>query len=311
MSDDRDIESAIEAYRQQLAAEAELARGDLDEIEDHLRTLAGELRDTGLGAAEAVAEAARRLGEPRSVAREHARVRTAFGARLSWPRAVVAALLILPILVMTRWSSGANLEIDVELAAGFLLVAALLARLSWARPILLGGFGFFVLPTAMWLATGAGASVWFVAWFVAIVAVLAPWQRREISAAGIALALQVWAYGAAAIALAYQVTSSDGEWVAVAPAAKIALSAAAIATCGGVLRAKWAAAGSAVAAIALAVAIEQMWTLRFNFGHREFYRVYLLGSLASGVVASVASALLGWTTARTKLGSLRAIFDRA
>ncbi len=311
MSDDRDIESAIAAYRVQLASEAELARGDLDEIEDHLRTLAAELRDTGLGAAEAVTEAARRLGEPRSVAREHARVRTAFGARLSWPRALAASLLIAPLLVMMTLSGGGNMELDFELGTGFLLIAALLARLPWARPVLLGGFGFFVLPTVMWLASGGGASVWSVAWFLGIVAVLAPWHRREITAAGYALALQLWAYGAASIALAYQVTTRDGDWVAVAPAAKIALVASALAAFGGVVRAKWAAIGSVVAAVALGVAIEQMWSLEFRFSHPDLYRAYLMTAIGSGVIASVGSSVLAWTTAPTKLGSLRAIFDRA
>ncbi len=42
---DDDDEPTIARYRSELVAEAELARGDLDEIEDHLRSLADELRD--------------------------------------------------------------------------------------------------------------------------------------------------------------------------------------------------------------------------------------------------------------------------
>ena len=308
--DPNEIDNAIAAYRTQLTAEAELARADLNEIEDHLRTLAAELLSKGLGATEAVAEAARRLGEPRSVAREHARVRTAFGAKLSRGRAWAAALLIAPLLVTMAISGAGNTDMNPELGAGVLIVLALVARLSWARPILLGGFAFFTLPTAMWLVSGGGASPWWVAWFVGIVALLTPWHRRELSAAGAALALQVWAFGAASLALAYQYTSPDGS-LPVAPAANIALIAAALATAGGVLRARWAAIGSAIAAIAIGLSLEQMWGLRFRFAHPDVYGAFLFSAIGSGAIASAASAVLGWRSAPSRFGSLRAILDRA
>ena len=95
-----EVEQAIEHYRARLAAEAELARGDLAEIEDHLRTLIDALREDGLPAGEAIVEAARRLGDPRQLAREHARVRTPFGAKLSRARAWSACALLLPYLVL-------------------------------------------------------------------------------------------------------------------------------------------------------------------------------------------------------------------
>ena len=307
--DQNELDDAIAAYRMQLTAEAELARSDLDEIEDHLRTLAAELRSKGLGATEAVAAAARRLGEPRRVAREYARVRTAFGAKLSRGRAWAAALLIAPLLVTMVVSAG-NTGMNAELGVGVLIVLALVARLSWARPILLGGFAFFTLPTMMWLVTDGDASPWWVAWFVGIVALLAPWHRRELSAAGAALALQVWSFGAASLALAYQYSSS-GDWVPVAPAANVAVIAAALATAGGVLRARWATIGSAIATIALGLALEPMWSLRFRFDHPDAYRAFLFAAIGSGAIASAASAVLGWRSAPSRFGSLRAIFDRA
>ena len=92
-------EDVIATYKRELVAEAELARGDLDEIEDHLRVLATELRDRGMPRIEATIEACRRLGDPRAVAREHARVRSPFGARLSKLRAYSAVALIAPILI--------------------------------------------------------------------------------------------------------------------------------------------------------------------------------------------------------------------
>ena len=72
MSKDLGIDEAIEQYRQELVAEASLAKGDLDEIEDHLRALIDELRadQPALGLATAIAQARERLGEPRALARE-------------------------------------------------------------------------------------------------------------------------------------------------------------------------------------------------------------------------------------------------
>ena len=40
-----DDDQVIAKYRAELTAEAELARGDIDEIEDHLRSLAADLRE--------------------------------------------------------------------------------------------------------------------------------------------------------------------------------------------------------------------------------------------------------------------------
>ncbi|NVB77954.1 MAG: hypothetical protein HOV81_06120, partial [Kofleriaceae bacterium] len=98
----KDVDEEIVEYRKRLRAQGELAERDLDELEDHLRELTCELRNAGMSAAEAVTEAARRLGDPRQLAREHARVRSRFGPPLSAGRAwSAAALFVLPNIV---WS---------------------------------------------------------------------------------------------------------------------------------------------------------------------------------------------------------------
>src|SRR6266567_2391935 len=54
-------------------------------LADGRRALVDELQRT-MPAAEALTEAARRLGDPKAIAREHARVRTPFGTKLSRAR---------------------------------------------------------------------------------------------------------------------------------------------------------------------------------------------------------------------------------
>ncbi len=302
------IDQAIAAYTHELAAEAELGRADLEEIEDHLRALTTDLRDTGMPAAEAVTEAARRLGDPRAVAREHARVRGAFGAKLSMSRGYSAAALLVPVVAYSAFAcvsdAGLLSRVCVETAFGAILIVALVMRLSWARPVLVGGLGFFMMPgilggalldpaTAPWLVAELGA-----------LAFVAPWRRRELTPAGWALVLQVWSYCAASFALMFQYTTNDGSYLLIAPAATVAALAAVIATCGGILRARWSALASAISAATLVFAITELWGLRFAFDH-AFFRVYIVGSVASGAVAAAISALLAWRTARSRLGSLQ------
>ncbi|HTM20957.1 MAG TPA: hypothetical protein VL172_10630, partial [Kofleriaceae bacterium] len=281
---DDEIDRAIQDYCHDLQAEAELARGDLHEIEDHMRSLVDELRGRGLPVGAAIAEAARRLGEPRALAREHARVSSPFGARLSRARAWSAAALLAPMLAWLGLYivpvTGAFSRAGMELVVGSVLVLALVARRAWARPVLLGGMAFFVLPAALWAALVPGASPLWMLWHLGIAAFLAPWRRRELTPAGWALALHVWTYGAAAFALGFQVTTNDGSWNLVAPASQVALGAAMLATAGSLLRARWAALASLLAAAALAAVVFELWGLRFRFDHATAYRAGTLALIA-------------------------------
>ncbi len=313
MSDDRDIDSAIAMYRLQLVAEAELARGDLDEIEDHLRTLAAELRATGLGAAEAVAEAARRLGEPRSVAREHARVRTAFGAKLSRARAWSATALFGLILIGCATDllpfDGLWRVTGIELGLGCLLAVALAARLSWARPIVLGGAAFFLLPAIMWRVISPGFGVLTLSCWAGLVAFLAPWRRGELTASGFALALQVWAFGAAVYALGFQISTPDGIHHA-SFGAIAAFAAAIVAVAGGVLRARWSAIASAGSALSLGAVLVELAPLHFRMSHADLFQVATVTLISSGAVAALTGTVIAWRGARSTFGNLRAILDR-
>lgn len=308
----KDEDRAIEAYRKQLAAEADLAAGDLDEIEDHLRSLTDDLRERGMPASVAVAEAARRLGDPRTVAREHARVRPAFGAKLSRARAWSAAALMLPMLVVSAYSL---VEYDLpvvsrfgtEIALGLVLFLALIARVSWARPVLLGGIPFYMASCVVALLAWPEAQWFWVVLHLGIIAFLAPWRRGELSRPGIALSLQVWAYAAAGYALNFQYTSANDDTLAIAPTAHVALVAAVIATVGGIMRARWSAVAAMLSAVTLALATFDIAGLDFKFANAELMGVAVIGLLTSGAIAAAVGGILAWRSARSTFGSLRGI----
>jgi hypothetical protein len=302
----RDVEAAVAAYRADVLAEAELARADLAELEDHLRALIDELRAGGLPTARAISEAARRLGDPRSIAREHARVRTPFGAKLSRMRAWSVVALMIPLLASGFANVGMMSPRNLlELAFGVVLALAMAARLTWARPILLGGFAFWTAWYVVSLVTYNGINPAWLVVHAGLVAFLVPWRRGEITVPGAALALQVCAFSAATFALGFQISTIDG-WSFVAPAAEVALVAAIVATVGGILRARWSALASAVSALTLGVALVQVMPLRFRIGEPLFH-IATLSAIGIGAVAAAVGAVLAWRSARSRLGTLRGI----
>jgi hypothetical protein len=294
-----EIEAAIAAYRREIESTAELARGDLDEIEDHLRTLTDELRESGMPAALAVTEAAKRLGDPSALAREHARVRPPFGAKLSPARAWSAAALLAVLLgwFVTHLPSSAgafsSFHPILELACGVVLLAAMIARLSWARPILLGGMACYATT---WLAYSAVEPTYLLSPLLVaqlgLVAFLAPWRRGELSAPGIALALQVWAY-------------CTGVYVfhPSAPFTIIALIAPVLATIGIILRARWSAL-FAIASALMIGATAVRW-LSIEVSAPYFWVSQLV--ITSGALAAAISAVVQFRTARSNLGSFEAV----
>ena len=314
MTDDvADVDRAIEDYRAQLRDEAELARGDLAEIEDHLRTLIDELRGAGMPVAEAIGEAARRLGDPRQLAREHARVRSPFGARLSRARAWSAAVLLAPMVylqlcatVQAGWAASYTLEL--VLAAGVL--AAVAARLPWARAIVLGVTLTVVGWDVVWVASGSATPyMWhqFVACAGAL-AFVAPWRRHELSGSGLALALLGPAYAGAATMLALYFSAPGGavQFVPWGPVAMIGVLAAGA---GVLVRGRWAAAPAAVAAGALVLSTLAVWSLRVRMPSPELWRAMFLGWMLLGAAAAAAVAVLAWRTARSNVGTLRGVLS--
>lgn len=301
---DTATEETIEQYRKQLVAEAELADGDLAEIEDHLRTLTDDLRVGGMPAAEAVTEAARRLGDPKHLAREHSRVRSPFGARLSRARAWSAAALLVPVFVMSLVDYHQLNRFTVENVLGLLLSIALLARLSWARASALGIMGFLTLPAALATVRFGLHPAWMV-WHVGVLAFLVPWRRGEITTAGWSLTLGAWTYGAASAALMYRFTNAQGEISIVMPAAALALMCSAVATIGGVLRARWSALLALVSAVALWGVAGEVLFMRVRLSSPTLLMTYLSTIAITGAIAATVATVIALRTTQSRLGTLR------
>jgi hypothetical protein len=298
-------EQAIEQYRHALTAEAALARGDLDEIEDHLRALATELRGSGLDAGAAVAEAARRLGDPPVIAREHARVRTTFGAKLPRWRAWGAAGLLLTFVVYWQLHSGFVGRGGVVTLA---LVLALGARWTWARAVMFGVLGMSALLMPLALAQSDAPLMPWLNWLAIAGAagLIAPWRKAELSATGWALAVLPPAWAAAVAVAGFQITAPGGHVIALGSPI-IAMWALVVTFAGSVLRARWAAAGAMVAAVMLAIAGAAILTLEPRFASPTLWRVHELLALAIAEVGLVAGAIMMWRSARSNLGTFRGL----
>lgn len=301
-----EIDRVIEQYKRELLGEAELARGDVQEIEDHLRTLTAELCERGMPPADAVRTACESLGDPRAVAREHAKVSSCFGARLSWARTISAASLLLSqvlsnyIVMWINWHKIPDPFAPLAATAlGTLMVAALLARLTWARPIVLGATGFMTLFT---IEAGMGAvdpdasMLWLVA-LVGTVVFVMPWRRNELYRAGYALTLEAFAFSAMAIAAGGYIDT----------VALVGFFPLVIAIAGTILRARWAAFASAFGAAILLVSVTEV--IRYYAG---FHELALLGEwlpfaslLLAGAIAASVAAVTSWRAARSNTGTLQ------
>jgi hypothetical protein len=298
-----EVDEVIEHYKSQLLGEAELARGDLKEIEDHLRTLTEELRERGVPELDAVRAACERLGDPRAVAREHARVHSPFGARLSRARSISAALFMLP-LVIRHFELVSGLLVIVPIL-GAVMIVALLARVTWARPIVLGGVGFFAIGAIQmqWFLRGEHA-LWLIP-HVGTVLFVMPWRRNELYRAGFALALQALAFGAAVRVGGMMDSLGDGP-IHMAPAGLIAFFALVIAVSGTVLRARWAALASVVGAVMLVASVIECapFFLRYRFEFVLEEGVPIAVMLVAAAIAATIAAFASWKSARTTIGTL-------
>jgi hypothetical protein len=306
-------DDAITKYREQLTAEADLARGDLDEIEDHLRNLYNELRER-MPHGDAIAEACRRLGDPRQLAREHARVRTPFGARLSRRRAWSAAVLLVPMAVQAVVSArhwGMASPAGIECGLVLFVMAALVGRLTWARPIIVGSLA----ATLVWNLTVALAmpiemphATLFLVSNLGALAFLVPWRRGELTPAAIGLALLAPAYSAAASSLWFYASSPDGV-VVINPIGFLAALCVVLAGIGFVLRARWGAIPAAIAALSLVGVTNAFWPMDWRMPGGEAWRMLVLGNFMFGAATAAIAAVVCWRTARSKLGTLRHVLS--
>jgi hypothetical protein len=292
-----EIDDAIAQYSSQLRTEAELARSDLTEIEDHLRSLIEELQGAGMPAAEAIAEAARRLGDPRQLAREHVRVRTPFGARLSRARAWSAIAAMLPALAIGLWNVGVHrgfisifgLSAAIEVA----LLIAVASPLAWARAILLG---ILINPPALFafhVVAGGRVSALQLAHIASLlgaVALISPWHRGELTARGWVLVMLGSAYLAAMHLLGLV---AQGPLILEQACAALSAAAVLAAYIGGVLGSRWA---SATALVGAPIMIGSTFVLSSETQPDAalWYRAYLLGPPIIGAIALAIAALLIW-----------------
>ena len=295
---DEDLEAAIAAYRAELDAGASLGTVELDEVEDHLRALIDELRAAGRSANLAFTEAVCRLGEPAAIAREYARVKPAFGARLSRARAWSAVALIVPFLVMGAIDLGRGAYLSfpwMAVAFQWLLSATvtigLVARCSWARAIALGDAALVAINAGFWAwyAPGVYHPLYLLPGALAIVAFLAPWRRGELTAAGWALVLCAFSFVGV-----LSVTVND--------AAMVAAGAYLLGAAGVLLRARWGSAALVVAAVAMLAVVRG----NAEAGTHVVFVFYLVVQAVTAV-ALVAAAALSWRTARGGVGTLRAL----
>jgi hypothetical protein len=301
-----EIDDAIAQYREQLTAEAELARADIAEIEDHLRSLIDELQGIGMPAAEAIAEAARRLGDPRQLAREHARVRTPFGAKLSFAGALSTTLLSLPLLcvdVRMLIVQGLSVLTVFQLIALLIVVAGLAFRQAWGRAIVLGFLADATVNLAYYAAVVPQHSVLAVAQLVftlGALAVVAPWRWSQLTRLGWALVLLGPAYHGAILLLGLVPFGVLGA---------TAILGVVAAGAGALLQARWAAVSAAVASVLLASGIAVCRNMIAVGPHPMLTRVYVFGTLTVAVLAALCIALLSWRSARGVLGTLRGVIS--
>lgn len=300
------VETAITAYRDQLTREAELGRSELDELEDHLRALVADLRATGMPAAAAVTEAARRLGDPAALARESARVRTAFGARLPAWRAWGAIALMAPLIV----ALGSDMRLDAvnvaQVLIAVVLATALGLRLAWSRAVLFGAMVYNVgFAIASKTVLGVGPPVMFVVLQVGAAVLLAPWRRRELSSPGIALALLYPTFVAASWMAMFTMTApSDGSPL---PDAQLVMLGTVVAGAGIVLRARWAAIALLATTVLLAAWTVLMTDMTWRVNDGEVLRGLFGGFMIAGIAAALVATAIAWRTARSNLGSLRGV----
>ncbi|HEY4244486.1 MAG TPA: permease prefix domain 1-containing protein [Kofleriaceae bacterium] len=305
-----ETEVAIAQYRSHVVAEAELARGDLDEIEDHLRELADELRATGMPRAQAIAEACRRLGDPRELAREHSRVHTPFGARLSRMRAISAVVLFgIPLALWARQALFVPGQLASPVGVDFVLtvatLAALIFRRSWARPLVLGSLAiatcYGAADVLFWPTRMAALDLVCVGGALAFVF---PWRRGELTRGGLALALLAPAYVGAlhALELTWRVPAN---LFASNPLGLTAIALAFATAAGLVLRARWAAFAAGGLAWTLAMFLRELRPMLAGGHPLDGRGVEFLSGIALGVGCAAIVAVLAWRSAPSFRGTWR------
>ncbi|MGE0870175.1 MAG: hypothetical protein AB7P03_16540 [Kofleriaceae bacterium] len=299
--DQAQIDAAVACYRDALAGAAELAAPDVDELEDHLRSLIDDLRERGLGAQDAIAEAVRRIGEAQAIAREHARARSPFGATLSRGRAWSSAVLLTPVIMhaLIHAASSGGGRMIIELALCAVVSIALGARVSWARPMVIGAIGFLVVPMTIATIRQESHPLWLV-WASGTLAFIAPWRRHELSKRGWSLALQLGGVLAALLVAVFPAPDP----IVIRQLATLALATSVLGVIGSILRARWAVAAAVPTTIALAVSVTELWVQHLTAGADSFTLARLV-TITVFTIAAGTGAVLAWRTTPSRRGPAR------
>lgn len=328
--DDVDIDDAIADYRAELLASAALDEAEIAELEDHLRELIVELRGTSATTAAVIARARQRLGEPRAVAIECARVRTAFGTRIAPARAWSAGVLLAGLTAWTAWQylarAGLVSRIGAEIVLGAILIAGLCARRVWPRAVLFGHAISMTLTCipGLWLWHDPTGGVAFsLAAFAGVAVLLAPWRRGELTAAGWALAAWSIAYAGASYGVfeaimhrglilwflpTSPITLGPNAIGAHALIPALAMIGVAIAALGTVVRARWSALAGACTAALLALTLIGVASVGdTGFPTVDAQHGVSLAVIATGLVAAIAATILGWRGSRRGIGDVRSL----
>ncbi|HEY4175424.1 MAG TPA: permease prefix domain 1-containing protein [Kofleriaceae bacterium] len=329
----REVETAVAAYRDRLRDAGDVSASSLDEIEDHMREIIAELRDSGMPLALAIREAAERMGDPTAIAREHGRVETSFGARLpAWRAWIAAAVIMVAVaaLLRTELQLGGDAMSFVKFLPLVICVAGLAKRATWARMLLLAQLVWWFTNGAVMYALGAQMLVslpWLPCAAVAM-ALLLPWGRREITLPGTALSFAYLGFEVMSrefmevdrlIAMPHQVAAgwfSPGEsqptLITVIHHAPLithgVLVAGLVASIVGivavVVRSRWAAVPLAFASATTALVFECYLRMGgWHFYSPAIFGVWQNGRIIASATATFVAAVIAWRTAPRRFNS--------
>ena len=205
-----ELEGELNAFRAELERES-VAAASIDELVEHLREIVDARVAAGDDVASAIQTARDRLGDPKSLARECARVRSTFGPK---PSRSVAWLLVGLIATFYALVLGINVQIaqNGQFRIAIIIVIALALRSPHAVAFVLG----CAASTSLWLARAivylwgdwwtndeARSLILMLALSIAVIVLIAKSTRLTRASLGLA-ALGFALYGTNAGAL--------GEW---------------------------------------------------------------------------------------------------
>jgi hypothetical protein len=208
------------------------------------------------------------------------------------------------IVAARHWGMGSPAGVECGLV--LFVMAALVGRLTWARPIIIGSLATtlvwnvtltvvmgFELPFGLFVISNVGALVFLV-----------PWRRGELTPAAIGLALLAPGYSAAVASL-WSYASAPGGMVVMNPFGFLAALCVVLGGIGFVLRARWGAVPAAIAALSLVGVTHAFWPMHIRMPTGDVWRVLILGNFVFGAATATIASVVCWRTARSALGTLR------